>query len=205
MPKYCDVCQGTRCVRLARYPEQLVAPDYDEDFDLPKSLDAMFKEFPCPQCTPTVPYRRVRAMKVITEYEADYFGKFQMPIERSLAARFGEYLLREGLIRFTQNGSKDFGKMTDKIMVTAHLGVVSRENVERAGAVPEIGVTKAPALPRKITDKERVRLRLTSDMDEAVAWDPKPAPWVERAEEPTDEFDEPKDALGARFSGLEID
>lgn len=191
----CDVCQGSKTIRVPTYRD--VAATGDNDFDsLPEVVDPPYKEFDCPQCVPRVPYRRVRAMRVVTAYPAEQYGKFQMPIERSMAARFGEYLLREGLITFASSGSKDFGKMGDKIVVTARLGVVSREDAIKAGAVPEVATT-APPKPR-MSDGQKRKLRIRVER-EVVTWTP---PGDD--ELITDEFDEPKDALASRFSGLEI-
>jgi hypothetical protein len=194
----CDVCQDTKRIRCVICKPLDVASYIDE------TPESAYKEFDCPQCVPQVPYRRVRAMKIATAYDATEFGKYQMPIERGMAARFGEYLLREGLIRFTTSGSKDLGVMAEKITVTAHLGVVSRENVVKAGAVPEVATTKPPAIPlktRNFTERERARLGIGS---KAVRWKP-PADTVDASSDFADDaFDEPKDAMGNRFSGLDI-
>lgn len=190
MTTTCDVCQGSKRIRVPSY--RALSDDGD--------VGVGFKEFDCPQCVPTVPYRRVRAVKIATSYEAETFGKFQMPIERALAARFGEYLLREGLIRFSTTGSRDMGQMDSRIGIVAHLGVVSREDVTLAGADAEVALISPPPVPRKLTDRERARLRVPGN---AVRWEPKPAPWA-KDEPTTDEFDEPKDAIAGRFSGLEI-
>lgn len=169
----------------------------DNDFDsLPDASDPGWREFDCPQCTRTVPYRRVRAMKVIAAYPADEVGKYQMPIERALAARFGEYLLREGMIKFTYSGTKDFGATADRVRITAHLGVVGHADVVKSGAVPEIA-TSTPPLPRRLTERERGKLRVKNER--AVAWTPFPDSELAGAD-----FDEPGDALASRFSGLEI-
>jgi hypothetical protein len=189
----CDICRDAKVVLLPVHPQSFrIVTGVPGD-----TTEA--REFACPQCVPTVPYRRVRAMKVVSAYEAEYFGKYQMPIERTLAARFGEYLLREGLIRFTQRGSKDFGEMEKKIVVTAHLGVVSRDDTVRAGATPEVAATAQPKLKRSLTEREKRKLRISTER-EVIAWEPpgEDAPI-------TDEFDEPKSALGARFAGLEIE
>ena len=195
----CDICNGSKRVRLPTTPEMTVLESPMNEI---VSLPAAWKEFDCPQCVPMVPYRRVRAMKVATSYEAEQFGKYQMPIERGLAARFGEYLMREGLIRFTTSGSKDLGPMDSKITITAHLGVVSREDQVTAGADPEVALTAAPPLPNKLQRQAFERIKRVAPR--AKPWEPKPAAWAEPDEPITDEFDEPKDALANRFSGLEI-
>jgi hypothetical protein len=194
----CDICRDTKRVTLVRHVE-MNAVDQFSDAAIHATFNA--KEFDCPQCVPKVPYKRVRAMKVSTAYDAESFGKFQMPIERMLAARFGEYLLREGLIRFTQSGSKDFGIAADKITVTAHLGVVSPKDVEKSGAVAEVALTEPIPIPKKLTARQVQRLKVSPG---SVAWKPKAAAWSPPDEPLTDEFDEPKSALGARFAGLEI-
>ncbi len=193
---YCDVCQGNKRVRLATIRELTPIESGDA---LPDVSDIGWKEFDCPQCC-MVPYRRVRATKVSTEYPVEQFGKFQMPIERSLAARFGEYLYREGLIKFTTDGSKDFGMMRDKITVTAHLGVITREDTLKAGAVPEVAITTPPPVGPKLTRQQQERLARIS---------PRAVPWRPKADDETrvefaDPFEEPKDAIANRFSGLEI-
>jgi hypothetical protein len=194
----CDICHGNKRIRLPTYPEMTVDPWFD---DIPSVSDRGWKEFDCPQCTPMVPYRRVRALKVATAYEAEQFAKFQTPIERMLAARFGEYLMREGLIKFTTSGSTDFGRPSGKITITAHLGVVSREDVKRAEIIEEVALTGAPPLPKKLTRQEQERTKVSP---RAVRWTPKPPPWPDADEPVTDEFDEPRGAISKRFSGLEI-
>jgi hypothetical protein len=197
-PDKCDICRDQKIVRLQVFPELQVTNSAD-DLSPPCYLAPPWREFSCPQCVPMVPYRRVRATKVTTAYDAVEYGKFQMPIERSLAARFGEFLLREGLIKFTTKGSADFGAMDKKIVVTAHLGVVALDDVKRSGAVPEIAMTKPPNLPRALSERAKAKLRISVER-EALEWNP-----PGESEPITDEFDEPKNALGARFAGLEID
>src|ERR1700730_16297673 len=93
---YCDVCQGTMKLVVFTIPEEQNYVDQETGRTLPTQSE--HKEFDCPQCVPKVPYRKVRALKVMSKYPAGAFGKYHVPIERSLAARFGEYLLRGGLV-----------------------------------------------------------------------------------------------------------
>lgn len=196
-PPRCDICNDDRRVRLPIY-HQLSAIDMLSD-NTPSYPQASYRTFDCPQCLPVVPYRRVRAMKVATAYEAEEFGKFQVPIERAMAARFGEYLLREGLLKFTTDSLDDFTK--SKVTVTAHLNVVSREDAKKAGAAEEVALISPPILSKKLTRQQQERVKVSP---RATRWDPSPAPWAS-AEPAADEFDEPKGALNARFSGLELD
>jgi hypothetical protein len=192
----CDICCDSKKIILPRN----VGTNIIDQFDAPEMTRA-YQTFDCPQCVPMVPYRRVRATKIMTAYKAEDYGRFQAPIERALAARFGEYLLREGLIKFTTTGSKDFGTMSDKITVTAHMGVVAPREVERAGATPEIALASAPPVPQNVMRQRNERLKKLAPR--AVEWKPAPASWA--YEEPvTDEFDEPKSALDNRFQGLDI-
>lgn len=190
----CDVCRGEKKIRVATFPD--VEPESGDGMLESPFESQSSKEFDCPQCC-MVPYRRVRAMKVSTAYPPEVFSKAQAPIERGLAARFGEYLYREGLIKFTTAGSEDFGFREEKITVTAHLGVVTREDVKRAGAEAEIALTKAPPLP------ESVRRRLNAG-NGARRWQPPDVEISFPDREALDEFEEPKDAIANRFSGLEI-
>jgi hypothetical protein len=193
MPR-CDICYDSKRVRLPTHRELGVV---EPNNDVPDVMDAGYKEFDCPQCVPMVPYRRVRAMKVTTGYPAEVFANMQVPIERGLAARFGEYLMREGLIKFSTSGSTDNGGYDKKITVTAHLGVVSRAGTIKSGAIEEVAMTARPPLPERIRKGARAS-------PSAVRWTPptlKDAP-VDPAV--MDEFDEPKDAIGSRFSGLDI-
>jgi len=197
----CDVCNDNKRIRLPTMRRLECTASQLDDTPI-SATDPGWKEFDCPQCVPLVPYRRVRALSLVTKYPADDFGKYQMPIERSLAARFGEYLLREGLLRFVHSGSADMGTPSDKITVTARLGVVSREDTLKSGAVPEVALAVSPKIPQKLTRQERDRLDRISPR--AVAWKPPPLPGERSEDVITDEFDEPKTALANRFSGLEI-
>lgn len=197
----CMVCRDSKLVRLPVYRPVEVLADYG--LTLPDA-PLQWKEFPCPECTPYVPYRNVRATKIATQYPTTVFGKMQTPIERGLAARFGEYLYREGLIRFTTDrfkpdGTEDF--LSTKVTVTAHLGVVSPADVKKAGATPEVALTAPPPLPKKLERQLRER---TNTGSRAVRWEPpKPEQWPEDAAAEFDDRD-PTDALAGRFSGLEL-
>lgn len=182
----CKVCRGSK---------QITLPLYEQ---IDPSVTNSTKVFACPECVPTVPYKRVRAMKVTTAYPAEEFGRLQVPIERGMAARFGEYLMREGLIKFTTKGSADFGVPAEKITITAHLGVVSATDVVRAGAEPEIARTSAPSI-----DQARYGKNGRSSQ-RGKRW--VPPVLINFPDDPvTDEFDEPRDAVASRFGGLEFD
>lgn len=196
----CNICRDNKRIRLPTYSDLNACDQFDEGFNMPEAADAGWKEFDCPQCVPMVPYRRIRATKIATAYQAAEFGKYQMPIERGLAARFGEHLLREGLIRFTTDSLNNYNN--EKVTITAHCAVVSPEDTRKAGTVEEVATVPAPPLPKKLTRQERERI--TGISPRAVKWEPPKAPWSEPDEDVTDEFAEPKDAIANRFSGLEI-
>jgi hypothetical protein len=133
----------------------------------------------------------VRATKVVAQYEPEDFAKFQVPIERELASKFGQYLLREGLIRFSTDSMKDYSRTA--ITVTAHLGVVSNKDVKTAEATPEVALTRAP-IPKQL--RERVR-----GGKNAVMWTPPP---LGDGFDDEDSFELPKNSIGKRFSGLDL-
>lgn len=193
----CPVCVGTKRILLPLHGEitSVLASPVTE----PLSSTVSAEEFPCPKCQ-MVPFKQVRAMKVCARYAVEEYGRVQVPIERSLAARFGEYLMREGLITFTQDNidDKDFRKTT--VNVTAHLGVVDKASTLKANATAEVAFTKAPKLSPSLTDRQRRAARVNVRLD-AV-------PWKLPDEETTAEFQQdPDEIMGAvesRFGGLDI-
>lgn len=188
----CPYCLDNRKIMLPARSERLGVYPYDGGGMPSESLN--YKQFDCPECTPMVPYTRVRAMKVVTSYSPEEYAKMQVPIERGLAARFGEYLMREGLIKFSATGSEDFGPAANKIRVSATLGVVSREDVKRVGAVEEEANASVKLDPSRYGKKPFGTKR--------IPWKPKPLEGMN--DEVTDEFDEPRDAIGGRFAGLDF-
>jgi hypothetical protein len=163
------------------------------------SLDQGYREFDCPQCVPMVPYHKVRAVKVVSEYDVEYARRFEEPIKRSLAAIFGEYLLRKGLINFTTD---DVDRLSNgQIRIVAEMGVVTVKNAEKAGAPVEAVETDAPQLPPKLQRQVSERLGLNVI--------PLPVPVAAfrasktRAEK-VREVREDREGARDRFSGLEL-
>lgn len=150
--KYCAICRGERRIKLPTWPLMEASP-------APELVpEVTFKEFDCPQCVPSVPYRRVRATKAVAEYSPETFARMQNPIQRTLAAKFGEYLLKEGLIKFTTDSLDDFTKPT--ITVTAHLGVVSADDTERTGAPGEFAYAEGDVpLAAKLERERQARIK----------------------------------------------
>jgi hypothetical protein len=204
----CDICQGTGHVRLIRHRELQCAPTPAEEMI---ALDQMYRTFPCPQCVPMVPYRKVCANRVISEYDVDEARKFQEPIKRSLAAAFGVYLLRKGLISFTTDESERLSNGTIKII--AEMGAVAIENAEKAGASVDVVETDAPPLPAKLQRQlaERASWAPDASRPPPKPWEPgrlQPEPVTFRRSRSTAEkvrdVRESRESARDRFSGLEL-
>ena len=160
---------------------------------------------------PMVPYRKVRALKIVSSYGLTDFAKLQIPIERALADKFGQYLMKEGLLTFTTDYNPN-NVDKSRITVTAHLGVVTKDNVARSGADAEVAFTQVP-----LTKEERQRAGLRPDQ-RARRWTPpgvtaQPAQPVKPAKPPgrtdgaltdfsTDADDDTFAPSASRFSGL---
>ena len=195
----CDICQDRKRVRLIRHRELVVSDNGGrDDFSITQIDDEGFRDFPCPQCVPMVPYQKVRAAKVISEYDVDYVRRLQEPIKRSLAAAFGEYLLRNGLISF----STEADRLSGKIRVVAEMGAVDPEDAETAGARVDAVETDAPRLSPK----------LQRQLNELPSWAPsvvlQPEPLQFRRSKSTAEkvreVRESREGARDRFSGLEL-
>lgn len=217
MTPRCNICEDTKRVRLpVHHDMEFVQTAADEMI-----ADTAWKEFDCPQCVKKVPYKRVRAMKVITEIDAAEFGKFQNPIQRGLAARFGEYLMKQGLIKFGTDSVDDFSKA--KIQVSAEINVVTREDAKIAGVTPAIGAVDGPELSKKLQRQEEERQRRAERWTERWGsignagsnptpdwarerWRYRGRPGVDVVieEEPEEAEPEAEDAIANRFSGLEL-
>ncbi len=196
----CDICQDAKRVRLMRHHELECAPTPAEEMTM---LDHVYREFDCPQCVPMVPYQKVRALKVVSDYDVEQARKFQEPIKRSLAAAFGEYLLRKGLISFTTD---ETDRMSNgEIKIIAEMGAVTVENAERAGAPVEKVETDAPPLSRKLTRQLAERAAI-EPWAPGVPMLPEPAQFrrSKSTKEKAREIRESREGARARFSGLEL-
>lgn len=203
----CKVCGGERKIRLP-FHDRLLPNAYEAD-EVAQSARAEYGTYDCPQCVPMVPYRRVRAKKITAAVDAVDFGKFQVPIQRQLAQKFGEFLLREGLIWFTSDNLDDGpGSWRQTIEVTARCNVVDRTGGEVSGAEARMEVAEAEVTaPRKILN-EIERRKLGLPVRAEVVFTPE-RDFVRR--KPKTKRDimaaqrEDAEAMADRFSGLELD
>lgn len=130
----CEVCQGRGSVNLPLHREMAVVDKFD-DFSTPLSEGEDYRNYPCPECgksEKTVPYRRVRCVRVMHEADIAQLG-FAIPIQRSLAARFGEYLMKKGYVTFTTDRTTD-DKLLERVRFIAEMGAVLPEDAVIAGA-----------------------------------------------------------------------
>lgn len=214
----CDICQDSRRVRLLRHHELQCAPTPAEEM---MSVDMMYRDFDCPQCVPMVPYRKVRALKLVSEYDVDYGRRFQEPIKRSLAAVFGEFLLRKGLINFTTDESDRLS--SGKIKIVAEMGTVTPANAEKAGALVEAVETDPPPLKTRLIQRQRQREKASEKarQAEAAAIARGQPSWIDRFDpvqssepiqfraskstaEKVRDVRESRESARDRFSGLEL-
>lgn len=183
--------------------------DYDDGTAFGEQTSKV-ETFPCPKCR-MVPYRKVVAKKVVSRVSIKEFGAMQVPIQRELARKFGEYLMREGLIWFTtDNTDEDFN--AQMIEVVARLNVVDRNSGEVSGAErrmlsAEAEVAAPPGLLNQIARrKQGLSLREVNifpvDEPEQV-FKPEPKRLTPRERVRADR--EKAEAMGNRFSGLELD
>jgi hypothetical protein len=175
-------------------------------------IDEPSREFDCPQCTKAVPFRRVRAVRIISKVEAEQFGKYQNPIERGLARQFGEYLMKEGLIRFGMND-----ETASMVSVNAEINIVTPTIARLAGVKPaefEVEVDPPP-LPARI--RNRVEITAGYDLpgdkpipfppakpDTTMAWEPRVFTKPETKKEALRKAVEQRAAMNNRFSGIDL-
>jgi hypothetical protein len=202
----CDICQDSKRVRLVRHQLQCAPTPAEEMVDVGHA----YREFDCPQCVPTVPYQKVRALKLITEYDVEQARRFQEPIKRSLAAAFGQYLLRNGLINFTSDDSDR--SMSGRTKIVAEMGAVTLANAEKAAALVEAVETDPPQLSAKLQQRARANAALREKLEVMEPWMgagiPQPEPVRFRASKSTAEkvrdVRESREGARDRFSGLEL-
>jgi len=205
----CKVCGGERKIRLP-FHDRLLPNAYEAD-EVAQIANVDYGTYDCPQCVPMVPYRRVKAKKVTAIVDAVEFGKFQMPLQRQLAAKFGEFLLREGLIWFTTDNVDDGpGSWRKNIEVTARCNMVDRTGGEVSGAEARMEVAEAElTAPRKVLNEiERRKLGLPIREKAEVVFVPE---YEFVRQKPKTKRDmlaaqrEDAEAMADRFSGLELD
>lgn len=130
MAAECDICRGSRRIRLPRYRlmDVMMAA---EAFELPPTLEEASREFPCPQCgdvTDMVPYERVSAERTVAQGRALYASQpgYMDAMQRHLAEDLAFYMLRHNLITF-KRGVDDPAHF--EFPLTATVGVVAPQIV----------------------------------------------------------------------------
>lgn len=194
----CDICRGSGKINLPIHHDWRVEP---EACEMSPAIMVAHKTFDCPQCVPTVPYRRVRAARLVSEHDLAQGQKFQMPIQRQLASQFGTYLMREGLLQFSVDMTTEPGRCR----VRAEIGVVTPANVEKSGATTEGNEANEVAISKKLQRQLRER-GLTISLGGDVA--PMPVSAFKPLRSRSARIREDREALESgrdRFSGLELD
>ncbi len=208
----CDICEGTKRIRLPRRIDLDMVDQFLDDPTAGKVMETPYREFDCPQCTKLVPFRRVRAVRVVAKTDFANFGKYQNPIERGLAQQFGAYLHREGLIKFSASNLADDKGLTDNIDVAAEINVVVPADARDAEVL--VVATDPPPLPRKLSRQEEERQRRIRGVEittgysaEPVPWSPqvfKPEPAPKSRRERLEEARSVRSGITDRFAGLDL-
>jgi len=126
MRKRCPVCEGRKYIRLPLRQELVAAMPVEE---LIAPVQNTYRDYPCPECAPTVNVDRVRVVechsRVIAEYEND--PEFMESINEELAISIGKEMAEAGYMRFRKEPA-EHDDMTRIYQAT--VGVVGPEVVD---------------------------------------------------------------------------
>lgn len=101
----CEICRGSRRIRLPRYipltVEVLDAP-------MPSMIDNPYKEYPCPECSAgdNAPYERLEIITSHSEGRSEIQQRhpgFMEALRYGTVRKMAEEMLRRGLIRFEES------------------------------------------------------------------------------------------------------
>lgn len=198
----CDICGGRGIVSLRVIQPPLSAVEQFDDCVMPEASQEASRPFDCPQCVKKVPYRRVKAVKIVQKVDAQDFGKYQNPIERGLAQQFGTYMMREGLIKF---GMEDDPADGSRVFVVAAINIVSQKDARIAGAEEYVAETDAtPKLPRN-RRPWRDPVEITSGY--TMPWSPEPAQVFKPPQSRRERIREAAEKVAGvnnRFNGIDL-
>lgn len=121
MSAVCEICRGARFIRLPIYRSVGTAPD-------PNEMVAAAREYPCPECSVSVPESRIQAVshQNMVTLEVAQDPRFVASVENNLAHRLLQTIIADSLIRYER--SPDDTK-TMAFTVRATIGVVSPKRV----------------------------------------------------------------------------
>lgn len=120
----CEVCRDEKRIRLPLYYElDVMAADQNTIPDVSKET---WRDFDCPQCS-MVPFRRVSAAKAEKRCRVEEFYQIQTAIQRQLASRIGDFLLREDCVTFTSVAEPAEGM----VAVRAEIYVVGPDDAKK--------------------------------------------------------------------------
>jgi hypothetical protein len=194
----CDICGGSKQVTL---PIRFASITMDQSD--PTALEENSRQFDCPQCVKTVPYRRVRALRCVTKVAYEQFGKYQNPVERGLAEKFGAYLMKEGLIKFGASNLDDFTQTM--VQVSAEIAVVTQANAKIAGAQVLEAEADAPEIPANVLyRRKRAEVEITPGYDLPEPWEPRVFGTPKTKKEKIEEIRNVRAGITSRFSGLDL-
>jgi hypothetical protein len=124
MRKQCDICRGSRVIRLPIYRPLSVSagPAFEAE-----SIEASSREYPCPECGHKVDMDRVAVLDVHSRIDLRYEDQpFEQHIRDHLAHLLVDHLLRGDYITF-EKGEPDTHSVSRAIV--ASLGVVSKSQI----------------------------------------------------------------------------
>lgn len=119
--KECEICRGSRTIRLPIYRPLAVSDDV-------RSARDMVREYPCPECCGMVPENRISVVAKHSMLGMEYARHLQIrtAIHAQMAAKIGRFLLENNLIRFDE-GKEDVSSGT--VLFKGTVGVVSPKHV----------------------------------------------------------------------------
>lgn len=122
----CDICRGARTIRLPIH--RPVEVSYKAAEISATDVVSMYREFPCPNCTPTVDDNHILQMnaELQAQVEYDLDPKYEDYIQRHACAMLAEQLHRSGLVTFRKSEPDQFGVR----QVRASFGVVTTAVVQ---------------------------------------------------------------------------
>lgn len=110
----CGICRGRRTIRLPFY-RPVVLEDV-AGFSLPADVDALSREYPCPECCSGsyVPFTRLGAIKEKVEGNAVYSSdpRFMESMRRGVVVAMADRMLRDGFVTFEQSAPDYRGYFT---------------------------------------------------------------------------------------------
>lgn len=124
--KVCDICDGSRKIRLPIRCEMVAVKTADSVID----AGELFRIFPCPECGSYAPVDNISVRREMVSFDAEISARALDSVKRGVAMRLADYLATNGYIVFEQRDLPSRAGSRQMVEIWGRVGVVATDRVD---------------------------------------------------------------------------